>query len=243
MDALEVGVLGLVAGFHQGLEAAAHQVNHAAAQHGLLAEQVGLGLVMHGGLHDAGARAADARDVGQGDVVAVTGGVLLNGNQAGHALAGNVLAAHGVAGALGGSHEHVHARGRNNLLVADVEAVGEGDGLALGQVGGDVLTVHVRLLLVVDQDHDDVGALGGFRHGQHLKAVLLRHGPALAALAQTNHHIHAGIPQVQRVGMSLGAVADDGHGLAGELVQVTVLLIVHFCHSRIPLSLSSVRQW
>ena len=74
-----------------------------------------------------------------------------------------VLAADGVAGALGGDHEHVHVRGRYDLAEVDVEAVGERQGLALGQVGRDILLVHIRLLLVGDQDHDDIGGLSGFR--------------------------------------------------------------------------------
>ena len=59
MDALEVGVLGLIAGFNQHLKAAAHQVDDAAAEDGLLTEEVGLGLVVEGRLHHAGTRAAD----------------------------------------------------------------------------------------------------------------------------------------------------------------------------------------
>src|SRR5699024_11155363 len=77
VDALEVGVLGLVTGLHQGLEAALHQIHYAAAQHSLLTEQVGLGLVVEGSLHHTGAGAADTGDVGQGDLIGVAGGVLL----------------------------------------------------------------------------------------------------------------------------------------------------------------------
>ena len=111
VDALEVGVLRLVTGLHQHFEAAAHQIHHAAAQHGLLAEQIGLGLVVEGGFHHAGPGAADAGDVGQSDLIGVAGGVLLHSHQAGHALAVDIGGADGVAGALGGRHEHVHAGG------------------------------------------------------------------------------------------------------------------------------------
>ena len=243
VDALEVGVFGLVAGFHQRLEAAAHQLDDAAAQDSLLAEQVGFGLVVHGRLHDACARAADARDVRQRGVKAVTGRILLDRDEARHTLAHHIGAADGVAGALRRCHEHVHASRGHNLLVADVEAVREGNRLAFGQVGGNVLLVHVRLTLIVDENHDDIRLLRGFRNGHHVEAVLDCHGPAFAALAQTHDDIHAGIAQVQRVGMTLRAVADDGDGLAGQLIQVTILFIVHFCHSRILLLLWSVRQW
>ena len=135
VDALEIGVFRGVTGFHQRLEAALHQIHHAAAQNGLLAEEVGLGLIVEGGLHDARPGAADAGDVGQRDLVGPAGGVLLHGHQTGHALAGNIGGADGVAGALGRRHEHVHTGGRHDLLVADVEAVGKGQGVAFLQIG------------------------------------------------------------------------------------------------------------
>ena len=80
------------------------------------------------------ARAADARDVGQGELIGVAGGVLLHRHEAGHALAVDVGGTDGVAGALGAAMNTSTPAG-DDLLIADVEAVGEGQGLALGQVG------------------------------------------------------------------------------------------------------------
>ena len=54
VQALEVGDFGGVAGFDQGLEAGADQFADAAAEHGLLAEQVAFGLFLEGGLDHAG---------------------------------------------------------------------------------------------------------------------------------------------------------------------------------------------
>ena len=54
VQALEIGDFGLVAGLDQGLEAGGDQLGGAAAQHGLLAEQVGLGLLAEAGLDRAG---------------------------------------------------------------------------------------------------------------------------------------------------------------------------------------------
>ena len=56
---LEVGDLRLVAGLGQGLEAVLDELRDAAAEHGLLTEQVGLGLFGEGGLDAAGAQSAD----------------------------------------------------------------------------------------------------------------------------------------------------------------------------------------
>ena len=152
-------------------------------------------------------------------------------HQAGHALAVDVGGADGVAGALGGRHEHVHPGGGDDLLVADVEAVGEGQGLALGHVGGDVLLVHLGLDLVVNEHHHDVAPLGGFGDGLDGEARLLRLSPVFGALPQTHTHLAAGILQVQRVGVALRAVADDGDLLAVQVGQITVLLVIHLSHS------------
>ena len=87
VQALEVGHLRRVAGLHQRLEAGADQLDQAAAQHGLLAEQVGLALLPEGGLDDARAAAADGRGIGQEEVVRVAALVLVDRDQARHAAA------------------------------------------------------------------------------------------------------------------------------------------------------------
>src|SRR2546428_272715 len=59
VQAFEVRHLGSVAGLHQGIESGLDQLDAAAAEHGLLAEQVGLGLLLEVGLDDARLAAAD----------------------------------------------------------------------------------------------------------------------------------------------------------------------------------------
>ena len=68
MHALEVGHLGLVAGFDERFEAGFDQRADAAAEDGLFAEEVGFGFFGDGGLDDAAAGAADALGVGQADL-------------------------------------------------------------------------------------------------------------------------------------------------------------------------------
>ena len=125
MEALEVGRLGLVARLDERLEAGLHEGGEAAAQHDLLAEEVGLGLLLEGGLEHAGAGAADGVGVGQGEVAGLAGGVLGHGDEARHAAALGVGAAHEVARALRRDQRHVDVGRRHDLLEADGEAVGD----------------------------------------------------------------------------------------------------------------------
>src|SRR5262249_33778890 len=101
VQAFEIGHLGRVAGLDQRLEAAADQLDQAAAEHHLFAEQVGLAFLAEAGFDDAGAAAADRARIGEAEIVGVAAGVLVHRDQTGHAAALLVLAAHGVAGALG----------------------------------------------------------------------------------------------------------------------------------------------
>src|SRR5690606_28159617 len=90
VQALEVGHLGCVPGLDQRLEARLNQSDRAAAKHGLLAEEVGLGLFAEGRFNDAGAPAAVGASVGERDLLGLAAGVLVHGNQARHAAAFHV---------------------------------------------------------------------------------------------------------------------------------------------------------
>src|SRR6266545_2862029 len=101
VQALEVGDLD------QGLEAGLDERGRAAAEHRLLAEQVGLGLLLEGGDQRACAGAADRPCVGLGQVPGLAGGVLGDRDQHRGALAVLELAPYQVTGALGGDHGDV----------------------------------------------------------------------------------------------------------------------------------------
>ena len=89
-----------------------------------------------------------AAGVGEREVVGVARGVLRDGDQAGHAAALLVFAAHRVAGPFRRDHDHVDGLLRLDQVEVDVEAVGEGDRRAVADVGGDVVAVDVGLQLV-----------------------------------------------------------------------------------------------
>ncbi len=112
----------------------------------------------------------------------------------------------------------------------DVEAVGEHERLARGHVGRDFVVVEIGLDMIGDQDHDHVGGLGGVGGGEDLEAGGLGLGDALAAGGQADDDIDAGIAEVQGVGVALAAVADDGDGAAGEVIEVSVFFVIAFRH-------------
>src|SRR5690606_11399189 len=232
VQALEVGHLGLVARLDQGLEPGLDQLGDAAAEHGLLTEQVGLGLLGEGGLERAGAGAADALRVRERQVEGPAGGVLLHGDQAGHAAPGLELTAHQVAGALRGHHAHVDALGRLDEAVADVEPVAEEERVALLEVGRDVVGVQVALDVVRRQDHDEVGLLDRLARGQHPQAVALGLLPALGALGQADPDVDAGVTQGERVGVALAAVPQHGHTAPLDDRQVGLVVVEDLGHLR-----------
>ena len=165
------------------------------------------------------------------------GGVLLDGDEARHAAALVVGAAHEVAGALGGDHDHVDAGRRHDPAEADVEAVGEEQGVAVVEVRGDVVLVDRLLLGVGQQDHDHVGLGGGLGDRQHLQARRPRPWPSRTSPRAGRRR--TSMPeslQVQRVGVALRAVADDRDLAVGDERPVGVLLVVDVGHGIAPVS-------
>ncbi len=169
MQAFEIGQLRGIARLYQGFEAGFHQLHATPAQHGLLTEQVGLGLILEGGLDDARAAAADAAGVGQCHVLGLTGGILKHGHQVRDTPALGKLAAHRVARRLGRHHDDVQIGPGHHLVVVNRKAVGEGQGGPLPQIRLNLVTVQLGLELIGRQHHHQVrtgDGLGNRRHGQ-----------------------------------------------------------------------------
>ena len=108
--------------------------------------------------------------------------------------------------------------------------MGKGQGGALLDVRGDVVLVNIRLGLVRQQDHDDIGGLDGL--GDFLDVVAGSDGlvPGGAILAQTDGHVDAGFLEVLRVGVALGTVTNDGDLLALDQGEVCIFIVknLHF---------------
>ena len=206
---LEECALLLVAGLDQCFEGGLDQGRKAAAKDHLLAEEVRLALFAEGCLKHAGAGAADSLGVGQGDLVSNLRGVLVDGDQTRHAAAFGEHAADEMARALGRNHRDVNKWRRIDLLEVDIEAVREHQHLAFGQVRLHALLVDSFLHMVRGKHHDDVRFFGRLLHVDNPQTLLFSELPGLGAGVEADHDIAAAVLQVQGMGVSLRAEADD----------------------------------
>jgi hypothetical protein len=87
-------------------------------------------------------------------------------------------------------------------------------------------------VLVRREDHDDVGPFGSVGNVLDREACILRLGGRLGAVLQGDDDLDAGIAQVERVGVALGTVANDGNLAALDDRQIGVVVVEHFSHLR-----------
>ncbi len=230
MHALEVGDLRLVAGLHEGVEAGLDQGADAAAQDGLLAEEIGLGLFRERRLDDPGPREAERLGVGEGQCLRLSGSVLLDGDQGRRATPLEVDLAHPVTGRLRGDQRYVDVGGRLDGLEADVEAVREHQHLARAQVRRDLLRVDAGLPGIRGQDHDHVRPGRGVAPRNDGQALGFGSRPRAAAGVEGHLHRNAAVPQVERVGMPLRSVPEDGDLLRLNESEVRRIVVVDGGH-------------
>ncbi len=201
VKAFEVGHLGGIARFDQRFESRLNKRRGSAAKDGLFAEEIGFCFFFEGGLDDATASSANALGPGQGDLFRVLAGILVDGDQRGHALAFGELAAHDVAGPLRRHHDDIDVLRGHDGLEMNAEAVREEERFALGQIRRDVLLVGGGLLRVGEPDQDHVGTPHGLGGIIHRKSILLGDLAALAAGIQANDDFAPAVLEIQGMGV------------------------------------------
>ena len=218
VQALEVGRLGLVAGVDQRLEAGGHQRGQAAAEHHLLAEEVGLGLLVEGGVEHAGPGGADGvrRRTAPGPAPcrwrpgaprSATGPRRPRcrcGARGGPGPSGATM----VTSTPGGGTIWP------KRMLKPWANIRQSPSFRFGR---HELVVGGLLLGVGQQDHDHVGLGGGVGQRQAPAA----RPPRPCAWSSTpsrraDPDVDAGLREVLGVGVPLGAVAQDGHLAAGD---------------------------
>jgi hypothetical protein len=234
VHALEVGDLRLVARLDEGLEPGLDERADAAAQHGLLAEQVGLGLLGERRLDDAGARHAERAGVRQRQRLCVAAGVLVDRQERRGPTPFDEQLAHAMAGRLGRDHHDVDLRRRLDRAEADVEAVREQQRLAAAEVRRDGLAVQ-RGLARIRHEHDDhVGPGGGLDRGDDRQAGGPRPVSRSAALLKADADVDAAVLEVQRVGVPLRSVAEYRHLCRADERWIRIFVVIHSSHLTIP---------
>ena len=182
-----------------------------------------------------------AAAVGEREVEGVAARVLRDGDEARCARAGLEELAHAVAGALGRDHDHVVARAGLDLAEVDVEAVREENRGAGLEVRLDLALEDALLHMVGQEDRDEPGALYGGGNRLHRQPGFLGGRPRLAPEAQADLDVDAGVAQVQRVRVSLAAVADDGD-LAVQELDVA-FAVDRCCHDFLSLAENVLTPW
>ena len=227
MQAFEISHLRLVAGFHQRLKAHADQFHQATAQNGLLAEEIGFAFLTEVGLNNARTPAADARAVGQAQFHRFARSILVHSDQARHAAAFDIFATHGVTGALGGHHDDVNAGLGFDQAEVDVQAMCERNGCTVTNVVVDVFLIGIRLQFVGHGEHDQVRPSGCCCDVHDLQAFAFGLFGRGRTGAQGDHKVlRAAVAQVQRVGVALAAIAQNGDLFVFDQVDVTVTIII-----------------
>ena len=109
-----------------------------------------------------------------------------------------------------------------------IEAVREHDRRTLLQERRQILAIDIALQLIGYQDHRDVGPSRDVLDLHHGQACFLYRLRGRRVLAQTHRDLlHAGIPQVQRMRVTLAAVADNGHALCLDDPYVGVSVVIY----------------
>ena len=231
VEAFVVGDLRLVARLDERLEAGLDQRRDAAAEHGLLAEEVALGLLGERRLEEAYATAADRGAVRERKLERLAACVLMDGDEPGCSGARFVELTHAVSGSLRRDHHDVVAGGRDDAAEVDVQAVREQQRSVRREVRLDLRLVDAFLHVIGHEDRHDLGSLRRLADGAHGQTGFLRRITRRAARAQADFDLDAGVTQVEGVCVALAAVADHGD-LAGE--QVDVSFAVNGCQRELP---------
>ena len=112
--------------------------------------------------------------------------------------------------------------------------MGEGDGGAVADVVVNVLPVGRGLKLVGHGEHDKIGPGSGFGDAHDLQALGFGLGRRGRALAKRNRNVlGAAVAQIQRMGMALAAVPENGHLHVLDEIHIAIAIVIdaHVRHS------------
>ena len=230
VQALEVRDLGLVPGLHQRVEPRLDERGDAAAQHRLLTEQIGLGLLLERRLEDARSSGSDAGAVGERSAERGARSIMLDRDERGGADAFLVGPPDQVTRPLRGDHRDVDVGGWLDRPEVHRESVREHQHVAGLEVRCDLRGVDGSVRRVGEHDHDDVGLRDRLACRPHGQSGLLGLGPGRRAFAEPDPDVVARIPQVLRVRVPLAPEPQDRDPLPREDRRIGIRVVVDRRH-------------
>ena len=133
-----------------------------------------------------------------------------------------------MTGALGSNHDDIDMLGRSDRLEVDRKAVTEEQRVAGMKIRRNVLLIDLRDGEVRHSDKDHICELDGLSCIINLEPLLLGNGAALALGVKTNDDLDSALFEIEGVGVSLGAKADNGAGFILEELQIGIFVGVDF---------------
>ena len=208
VQALVISDFRLISRFDERLESLYDQLRRAAAQHGLLAKQIRLGFLRERRLEHAAARTADAVRVGERLLLRFATRVLGDRDQARYAASLLELPAHEISRSFRRDQHDVEVLAWLDLTKMDIEAVREEQCRAPLQSLFDVV-VECLLREIRHQHRDEVRTTHSVDRLCDLEPILLGLLPTSAGLAHADGDVVAAVLEVECVGTSLAAIAQD----------------------------------
>src|SRR5207302_10707984 len=137
---------------------------------------------------------------------------------------------HAMAGRFGRDHGNVNGFRRFDRAKTDVEAVREHERLARLEVWLNRVAIEFRLLRVRSKNHDDIGPSRSLCRRVNGQPFLLGFGARSAGFGETHSDLNSAIAQVQRMCMSLRAVANDGHLFSLNEREIRGVVVIEISH-------------
>src|SRR5579885_1985497 len=234
VQALEVCRFGLISGSHESVVTGSDQLGNSTAQNGLLAEKIGFSLLGKARGQNGRARTAQSMRVGERHIECFSGGVLMNGQQARNAATFGIGLADQFARALGSDEDDIVFFSGIDLTVMNVESMREKHCRSGLEIRRHFLFIKFGLSHIGHEDGDQVCILNSLSHGDRLETIFRSLIPGLAARTQSDVNVETAVLQVQSMGSTLAAIADDGYFLALQDRKIDILFSVNLCHELSP---------
>src|SRR5262249_42205960 len=90
----------------------------------------------------------------------------------------------------------------------------------------DVGLVHLARHLIGCEDHDDVSLGCSLGHLFHREASGFGLGPGRTAFLETDPHVHPAVTQIERMGVALAAITNDGDLLILQQREIRIFVII-----------------